>query len=109
MTSNQREIRRKIHDLVEENLSDAETDQLWAELLGRPEDLEYLQTLGTLTRMGREGQFDNILSDEADVLELNTASDTTPESSAIVKTLRPYLVAASILIISFTILFHLLT
>ena len=108
MTNKQSNIRLLIHDFIEGNLSDDETDRLWAELLGRPEDLDYLQTLATLKKMGSEGQFDEIFDEEeSNVVELVTEKEEEDDRT-IYQLIKPYLVAAAILIMGFAVLFNLL-
>lgn len=106
MTSHQTSIQEKIHDFVDGNLSDTEVDQLWAQLIARPDDLDYLQTLVTLKKMGGEGKFDHLYDTEPKVIPLSAAGKSTP---TVYEKLKPYLVAASLLIIGFAILFNLLT
>lgn len=105
MTS-QQSIKTQIHDFVEGNLTDNEVDQLWAELIASPKDLEYLQTLGTLKKMGSEGKLDHLYDSEPNVIPLLSAEET---KVPVYERFRPYLVAATVLIIGFAILFNLLT
>lgn len=106
MTSQPTSIKKRIHDFVDGNLSDKETDNLWAELIARPDDLDYLQTLTTLKKMGSEGKFDHLYDSEPNVLPLTAAHTTKP---TFYETFKPYLVAATVIIIGFAILFNLLT
>lgn len=108
MTKQEPNIRHQIHDFIEGNLSEEETDRLWAELLGRPEDLDYLQTMATLQKMGSEGQFDEIYDEEeSNVLPLAAESDEKSRPN-IYQLAKPYLVAAAILLIGFAVLFNLM-
>lgn len=107
MNSHPTSIKEKIHDYVDGDLSKAEVDELWAQLLGRPDDLDYLQTLATLKKMGNEGKFDHLYDTEPNVIPLYETSKST--SKTLYEQFKPYLVAASILIIGFAVLFNLLT
>lgn len=107
MTSQPTSIKNKIHDFVDGNLTDAEVDELWAQLIGRPDDLEYLQTLSTLKKMGDEGKFDHLYDTEPNVIPLFAAREESRPT--FYERFKPYLVAASVLIIGFAILFNLLT
>ncbi|NBB76120.1 MAG: hypothetical protein GVY02_01970 [Bacteroidetes bacterium] len=108
MTKQESNIRHQIHDFIEGNLSEEETDRLWAELLGRPEDLDYLQTMATLQKMGSEGQFDEIYDEEeSNVLQLATETEEKSKQN-IYQLAKPYLVAAAILLIGFAVLFNLM-
>lgn len=106
MTSHPTSIKNKIHDFVDGNLTDTEVDELWAQLIGRPEDLDYLQTLSALKKMGHEGKFDHLYDVEPNVIPLSATRETVP---TFYERFKPYLVAASVLIIGFAILFNLLT
>lgn len=108
MTDYQSSIKQRIHDFIEGNLSSEEVDELWAELLGRPDDLEYLQTLSTLKKMGGEGKFEHLYDDEPNVVPLSAAKETSV-STTIYDKFKPYLVAASVIIIGIAILFNLMT
>lgn len=108
MTSYRTSIKNRIHDFVEGNLSDTEIDQLWAELIARPDDLDYLQTLATLKKMGEDGKFDHLYDSEPNTMPLSAAHETS-KSATIYETFKPYLVAASVIIIGFVILFNLMT
>lgn len=108
MTKQESNIRHQIHDFIEGNLSEEETDRLWAELLGRPEDLDYLQTMATLQKMGSEGQFDEIYDEEeSNILHLATETEEKSRTN-IYQLAKPYLVAAAILLIGFAVLFNLM-
>lgn len=107
MTSQPTSLKEKIHDFVDGNLSETEVDQLWAQLIGRPDDLDYLQTLTTLKKMGDEGKFEHLYDSEPNVIPLS--ADGKKSSNTFYEQFKPYLVAASVLIIGFAILFNLLT
>lgn len=106
MTNQQSSIQEKIHDFVEGNLSETEVDGLWAQLIAQPDDLEYLETLVTLKKMGSEGKFDHLYDSEPNVIPLVAAKNKT---TVFYENFRPYLVAASVIIIGFVVLFNLLT
>lgn len=110
MTNHQTPIREKIHDYIDGNLSSQETDQLWAELIARPEDLDYLQTLATLKKMGAEGKFDDLYDTESNVVPMYGAQEeiSTP-TPTYYERFKSYLVAATVIIIGFAILFNLMT
>ncbi len=108
MTSHQNPIKKRIHDYVEGNLSSEEVDQLWAELIARPDDLDYLQTLSTLKKMGEAGKFDHLYDEEPNVLPLSAAKETSV-SATIYEQFKPYLAAASVIIVGVAILFNLMT
>jgi len=108
MTSHQTSIKERIHDFVEGNLSDNEMDKLWAELIGRPDDLEYLQTLLTLQKMESDGKLDHLHEEKPNVIPISTGKEKTTFGS-LYERFKPYLVAASILIIGFAILFNVMT
>lgn len=107
MSDQHESIRERIHDFIEGDLSAKEVDQLWAELIARPDDLDYLQTLATLKKMGAEGKIDHLLETEPTVVP-NSGSKREPKNKSYRK-FRPFLVAASIIIIGFAILFNLIT
>lgn len=107
MTSHQSPIKARIHDFVEGNLSAEEVDNLWAELIARPEELDYLQTLSTLKKMGDEGKFDHLYDTEPNVVPLVAAEET--KGSKIYEMFKPYVAAASVIIIGVAILFNLMT
>lgn len=108
MTSHQASIKARIHEYVEGNLSDNEIDQLWAELISRPDDLDYMQTLATLKKMGDEGKFDNLYVTEPNVVPISVAHEST-KTATLYDKFKPYLVAASVIIIGVAILFNLMT
>ena len=107
MTSYQSSLKDQIHDFVEGNLSDKEVDQLWAELIARPADLDYLQTLTALKKMGEDGKFDHLYDTEPNILPLSISQESSKPT--IYEKFRPYLVAASVIIIGVIILFNLMT
>ncbi|WP_234572608.1 tetratricopeptide repeat protein [Rhodohalobacter sp. 614A] len=108
MTSQPTSIKTKIHDFVDGNLAENEVDELWAQLIGRPDDLDYLQTLATLKKMGNEGKFDHLYDTEPNVIPLSAARSKEEAVPTFYEKFKPYLVAASVLIIGFAILFNLL-
>lgn len=107
MTRHQTSIKERIHDFVEGNLSDNEVDQLWAELIARPDDLDYLQTLTTLKKMGEDGKFDHLYDTEPNVFPMTGAQETS--TPTFYERFKPYLVAATVIIIGIAILFNLMT
>ncbi|MDZ7719973.1 MAG: hypothetical protein U5K72_14245 [Balneolaceae bacterium] len=107
MTSHLTPIREKIHDFVDGNLSAEEVDQLWAQLIARPDDLDYLQTLVTLKKMGAEGKFDHLYDSEPNVIPMPKAEESS--APTLYERFKPYLVAATVIIIGFAVLFNLMT
>lgn len=107
MTTHLNPLKEKIHDFVDGNLSDYEIDKLWAQLIGSPDDLDYLQTLTTLKKMETEGKFDHLYDSEPNVIPLSETKE--PVKTPFYEQFKPFLVAASLLIIGFAILFNLLT
>ena len=96
-----------IHEYMDGNLSDSETDQLWAQLLGSPDELDYMQTMATLKKMGHEGKFDSLDSEnEKDNNILHLISN---RSQRFANRYKHYLVAASALILGMAILFQITT
>lgn len=108
MTSHQSHIKQQIHNFVEGKLSTEEVDQLWAELIARPDDLEYLQTLSTLKKMGEDGKFDHLYNTEPNVIPLTDAKETSV-TETIYQKFKPYLAAASVIIVGVAILFNVMT
>ncbi len=98
---NNNDIKLAIHEYLEGNLTESEIENLWAELLGRPEELEYLETMSSLKSMGRNGAFDSI--DETPIYSMNKKSEQ--DHAGIFSSVRPYLVAASILIAGMLVLY----
>lgn len=109
MTSHQTSIKERIHDFIEGNLTDHEVDQLWAELIARPDDLDYLQTLATLKKMGESGKFDHLYDAEPNVVVPLSFVDGATKQVTLYEKFKPYLVAASVIIIGVVILFNLMT
>ena len=109
MTNQQTPIKEKIHDYLEGNLSKSGVDQLWAQLIARPDDLDYLQTLATLKKMGSEGEFEHLYDTEPNVIPLSASKSKETSAGSLYKKVQPYLVAATVIIIGFAILFNLLT
>ncbi len=99
---NNQNIKFLIHEFLEGNLSESQTEELWAELLGRPEELEYLETLSSLQLMGQAGTFDDI--NETPVHQLADKSEQVHTGTF--SSLRQYLVAASILIAGMLVLYN---
>tara|TARA_R100001143_G_scaffold58746_1_gene56841 strand:+ start:55177 stop:55971 length:795 start_codon:yes stop_codon:yes gene_type:complete len=83
-------------------LSESETDELWAELLGSPEDLEYMQTLATLKKMKRDGQLETTENRLTGVYPIQAAE----KNIRVLSGYRKYLVAASLLVIGLAVLFR---
>ena len=90
---------------LEGNLSESETDKLWAELLGSPEDLEYMQTLATLKKMKRDGQLKTTENRTTEVYPIRGAE----KDMQVLSGYRKYLVAASLLVIGLAVLFRVST
>ncbi|NBC03904.1 MAG: hypothetical protein GVY20_09405 [Bacteroidetes bacterium] len=109
MTIHQSSIKERIHDFIDGNLSSEEVDKLWAELIARPEALDYLQTLTTLKKMGAEGKFDHLYDGaEPNVVPIFAAKSETV-STTFYEKFKPYIAAAMVIIIGFAILFNLMT
>lgn len=100
MLINENNIKSRIHDYLEGEMSAGDVDALWAYLLSSPDDMDYLETLATLKTMGEKGE---LLADEDKV------SDTIgkKETSRIYH-MKKYLVAAAVLIVSVAISFNVL-
>ncbi len=109
MTSNHASIKERIHNYIDGNLSESEIDQLWADLLGRPDELDYLRTLATLQKMGKEGRFDHLYDSEPQVVPLHATKEKEESGVSFYERFKPYLAAASVLIIGFAILFNVMT
>lgn len=86
-------------------LSESDTDELWAELLGSPEDLEYMQTLATLKKMKRDGQLETTEKRLSGVYPIRGAK----KNKQVLAGYRKYLVAASLLVIGLAVLFRVST
>ncbi len=95
-----------IHEYMDGNLSDSETDRLWAQLLGSPDELDYMQTMATLKKMGQEGKFESLDSENENNNILQLISN---RSQSIASRYKHYLVAASALILGMAILFQITT
>ena len=98
-------LRDSISLFLEGRLSESETDKLWAELLGSPEDLEYMQTLATLKKMKRDGQLKTTENRSTEVYPISGAE----KSLQVLSGYRKYLVAASLLVIGLAVLFRVST
>ena len=101
MNSN-KDIKFTIHEYLEGNLNEKQIDQLWAELLSRPDELEYLETLASLQSMGHKGAFTS--TGKPKVHTIN--KETEQAHAGILSNLKPYLVAASILIAGMLVLYN---
>lgn len=103
MKNNQVHIKHLIHDYVEGKLSEAETDNLWAHLIANPADLEYLQTLAALKKMGQEGAFELPDDQTAEIRDASIHHQHRPMRYA--GYIRYYVAAAAVLLLSIGILF----
>jgi tetratricopeptide (TPR) repeat protein len=92
MLINEKNIKSCIHDYLEGDMSSENVDALWSYLLGSPDDLDYLETLATMKIMGHKGV---LVSEEKRLSDLHVEQKTTP-----IYSIRKYLVAAAVLIIS---------
>ncbi len=97
-------IKNAIHEYVDGNLSETETDRLWAELLGNPDALDYLQTLATLQKMGKDGKFKEEEKSQSNILHL-----LGHQTRKVAGQYKQYLAAASVLILGMAILFQVFT
>lgn len=100
--TNTNDIKFAIHEFLEGNLNESQTEQLWAELLQRPEEFEYLETLSSLKSMGKQGVLDSAI--ESNIVTFQ--KETEQVHAGIFSSLRPYLVAASILIAGMLVLYN---
>ena len=100
---NNNSLRDSIERFLDGKLSNSETDELWAELLSSPEDLEYMQTLATLKKMKRDGQLETSEKPMTGVYPIRAGE----KSTRIISGYRKYLVAASLLVIGLAVLFRL--
>lgn len=100
--NNTNNIKDNIHEFLDGNLSDSEKDHLWSELLGSPDDLDYLTTLATLKKMGQDGAFNSESKKTFTIFSLGSRSSG-------INAFKPYLAAASALIIVMLILFNIFT
>lgn len=107
MTPKKTSIKERIHDFVEGNLSPKKVDQLWAELIARPDDLDYLQTLVTLKKMEAEGKFEELFDNKPHLIPLSSPQERS--KTTLYEQFKPYLVAASIIILGVVVLFNLMT
>lgn len=105
MKINNKHILYLIHDFVEGKLSEQNTDTLWAHLITNPADLEYLQTLATLKKMGQDGAFSTY--DNQQIQENDSRLFQLLSPSADGGYTWYYLAAAAVLIFGFAILFSL--
>lgn len=103
MPSVNQHIKAQIHDYLDGELSAEKIDELWAYLLGSPENFEYLETLATLREMGAKGHFDSMRAVEEKAERKNTVKNTTTFY------VKRYLVAASVLLVGVTIIFNIMT
>lgn len=99
---NNNTLQETIALFLDGKLSESETDELWAELLGSPEDLEYMQTLATLKKMKRDGQLETTDNALTGVNPISGAEKNVHLLSGY----RKYLVAASLLVIGLAVLFR---
>lgn len=104
MKNNHEYIVNLIHDFVEGKLSEDESDSLWAHLIANPVDLEYMQTLATLKKMGHEGKFATLDKQ----FDHNTKTRILPFGSGRIfgGYIKHYLAAAAVLLVSMGILFN---
>lgn len=99
---NNNSLKETIALFLDGKLSETEIDELWAELLGSPEDLEYMQTLATLKKMKRDGQLETTENRTTGVYPIRGAE----KSIRVLSGYRKYLVAASLLVIGLAVLFR---
>lgn len=98
-------LRDKVELFLDGKLNDSEKDELWAELLGSPEELEYMQTVATLKKMKRDSQLET-----ADHLPTVVHPiQGVEKSNQAVSGFRKYLIAASLLVIGLAVLFRVST
>lgn len=102
---NKNTLRDSIALFLDGKLSEPETDELWAELLGSPEDLEYMQTLATLKKMKRDGQLETTDNTMTEVYPIRGEE----KNIRVLSGYRKYLVAASLLVIGLAVLFRVST
>lgn len=102
-------IKEKINLFLDGRLDQAQADEMWAELLSSNEDFEYLQTMASLKRMKRDGTLDKLLDDHRDEDKGNILPLITDgKPGGYLAGMKKILVAASILIIGFAVLFQLM-
>jgi tetratricopeptide (TPR) repeat protein len=99
---NNNSLRDTIERFLDGELSESETDELWAELLSSPEDLEYMQTVATLKKMKRDGQLETSDKTLTGVYPIRAGE----KSMRVLSGYRKYLVAASLLVIGLAVLFR---
>lgn len=102
---NDKTLRENIELFLDGKLNSTETDELWAELLTSPDDLQYMESLASLKMMKRDGKLDKLLNDTDNIIPLPQPNRTTVTAVGF----RKYLVAASILIIGFAVLFRMMS
>ncbi len=102
---NDNTLKDSITLFLDGKLSESETDELWAKLLGSPEDLEYMQTLATLKKMKRDGQLETTENRLTGVYPIQGAE----KNIRVLSGYRKYLVAASLLVIGLAVLFRVST
>ena len=102
LMNNNNDIKYAIHEYLDGNLNEEQIGQLWAELLGNPDELEYLETLASLKSMGHKGAFTSTGKSNIQVIH----KETEQAHTGIFSSLRPYLVAASILIAGMLVLYN---
>lgn len=103
-------IKEKIELYLDGKLSSSEIDELWADLLASKEDFDYLQTMASLKQMKRDGSLDKILEEQNEkntgrILHLFRGNKSNRSASG----MKKYLVAASLLIFGFAVLFQLMS
>ncbi|TVR15423.1 MAG: hypothetical protein EA391_10800 [Balneolaceae bacterium] len=96
------DIKFTIHEYLDGNLNEEQIDKLWAELLSRPEELEYLETLASLKSMGQKGAFTSTGKPKVHTI----SKENEQVHIGILSILKPYLVAASILIAGMLVLYN---
>lgn len=106
MNTSSQNIKLLIHNFVEGELTEVQTDTLWAHLLGNTDDFEYMQTLATLKKMGAEGRFAKSASDHEDTPAQIFALG---QNNHIYTYAKQYLAAAAILIMSLAVLFNVIS
>lgn len=104
MNKNSNLIREQIDEFLDGNLSENEIDQLWAMLLNRPEELDYLETKATLRKMSVEGRNRNSENGTD-----NNSSDFEEQKKTKITAYASYLIAASVLIVGVTFSYNTLT
>lgn len=100
MLINEKNIKSFIHDYLEGEMSSEKTDELWAYLLGSPDDMDYLETLATLKTMGER----DLLTAEDHNIVGAIGRNHSPSNNPFKK----YLAVASVLIFSLAVSFSLI-